>query len=115
MFNRRVGAVEMRLSRRFALRTFTLDGEVVIDLLDGSDCRRARITLSAAQAAGLARDLDDAVLKSLAPHSPLDTRSDGSGLDDGVPLPAKSLSDAHAIRQRAWETRRRKYGERGHA
>lgn len=22
-----------------------------------------------------------------------------------VPLPAKSLSDAHAIRQRAWETR----------
>lgn len=51
-----------------------------------------------------------------------DHRPDGSGLDDGPPLrterkkPApKTAEEMREIRSRAWATRRRKYGERGHA
>lgn len=54
---------------------------------------------------------------------PHDHRPDNSGLDDGPWLPGraprrkptpKSPEVIAAIRARAWETRRAKYGERGH-
>lgn len=50
-----------------------------------------------------------------------DHQPDSSGLDDGPPLDAarkrpapKSSEEVHAIRARAWATRREKYGRRGH-
>ncbi len=50
-----------------------------------------------------------------------DHRADSTGLDDGPPLntprkkPApKSSDDVRNIRAQAWDTRRRKYGQRGH-
>lgn len=50
-----------------------------------------------------------------------DHRADNSGLDDGPPLvsprkkPApKSADETRSIREQAWETRRLKYGNRGH-
>lgn len=53
-----------------------------------------------------------------------DHKTDNSGLDDGpyLPgcaprkrLPPKSVEELKAIRERAWATRRAKYGPRGHA
>lgn len=49
-----------------------------------------------------------------------DHRDDYSGLDDGPPLierkkpEPKSAEETARIRAQAWETRRKKYGERGH-
>ena len=52
-----------------------------------------------------------------------DHRPNGTGLDDGPWLPgkaprkkpeAKTAAVVSDMRRRAWETRRRKYGERGH-
>lgn len=52
-----------------------------------------------------------------------DHQADLSGLDDGPYLPGraprkkpapKPASETSAIKKQAWETRRRKYGERGH-
>ena len=51
----------------------------------------------------------------------LDCREDNSGLDDGPLLreprkkaKPKSGDELRAIRAKAWETRRQKYGQRGH-
>jgi hypothetical protein len=50
-----------------------------------------------------------------------DHRADNSGLDDGPPLSTprkkpepKSADTMRAVRASAWETRREKYGQRGH-
>lgn len=53
-----------------------------------------------------------------------DRRPDNTGLDDGPPLPSarryikrsagKTSDEVAEIRAKAWETRRAKYGERGH-
>lgn len=52
-----------------------------------------------------------------------DHKPDGSGLDDGPYLPGqaprkkpapKDASEISEIRNRAWKTRRQKYGDRGH-
>lgn len=50
-----------------------------------------------------------------------DHRPDNTGLDDGPPLqwprkkpPPKSIAEIHAIRVKAWATRRQKYGQQGH-
>lgn len=51
-----------------------------------------------------------------------DHKPDNTGLDDGPPLPdarmrrypKKSPDEYKSIRDRAWETRRAKYGEKGH-
>ncbi len=50
-----------------------------------------------------------------------DHQPDNTGLDDGPPLRAerkkpipKSAEATKAIRSRAWETRRQKYGQYGH-
>jgi hypothetical protein len=51
-----------------------------------------------------------------------DHRSDNTGLDDGPPLrdarmrryPTKSPDEYRAIREKAWQTRRQKYGTQGH-
>lgn len=50
-----------------------------------------------------------------------DHRGDNTGLDDGPPLhpprkrpDPKTGEEYRAIRDRAWATRRQKYGQRGH-
>jgi hypothetical protein len=49
-----------------------------------------------------------------------DHKLDNSGLDDGPPEPVRKKADPKPtetlarIRAQAWETRRAKYGERGH-
>lgn len=67
-------------------------------------------------------DVVAAYLASFA-RAPFDSRPDGSGLDDGPYLPgcaprkrppAKAAAELADIRARAWATRRRKYGKRGH-
>lgn len=53
-----------------------------------------------------------------------DHKPDNSGLDDGPYLPGraprkamepKEPAETHAIREKAWATRREKYGPRGHS
>lgn len=65
-----------------------------------------------------------AVMGIVGPDTPdwtYDSKEDGSGIDDGPPVPPdrrksgmKPAEEMTAIRTAAWETRRQKYGRYGH-